>query len=185
MGFRAALDASVLVPMPLCDTLLHMAEAELFDPVWSVRILEEVERALVNRLGVDPAKAARRIAMMSEAFQDAAVAPAAIEALEPAMTNDPGDRHVLTAAVAGHAELVVTSNLRHFPGAACESFGITPIGPDDFLLAQLDLDPVVALGAIRLQSEALRNPPRSPFEVVRTLLPWAPGFVGAVEERIT
>lgn len=185
MGFRAALDASVLVPMPLCDTLLHMAEAELFDPVWSARILEEVERALIGSLGIDPVKAGRRVVAMSESFKDAAVDPAAVHALERSMTNNPGDRHVLAAAVAGHAELVVTANLRHFPAADCAPFGVAPVGPDDFLMAQLDLDAVAVMGAIRLQSEELRNPSKTALEVVRTLLPWAPRFVAAVEERIT
>ena len=35
-----------------------------------------------------------------------------------AMTNDPGDRHVLAAAVRAHSELIVTYGRRHFPAAS-------------------------------------------------------------------
>jgi hypothetical protein len=47
MAFVAVLDASVLYPLPLRDTLLRVAETELYDSYWSERILDEVIRNLV------------------------------------------------------------------------------------------------------------------------------------------
>jgi hypothetical protein len=47
MPFAAILDASVLYPLPLRDTLLRVAEIELYDPYWSERILAEVTRNLI------------------------------------------------------------------------------------------------------------------------------------------
>ena len=47
MPFAAVLDASVLYPLPLRDTLLRIAETELYDAYWSARILDEVVRNLV------------------------------------------------------------------------------------------------------------------------------------------
>jgi len=44
MPFAAVLDASVLYPLPLRDTLLRVAEIELYAPYWSQRILDEVAR---------------------------------------------------------------------------------------------------------------------------------------------
>jgi predicted nucleic acid-binding protein len=35
-----------------------------------------------------------------------------------ACANDEKDRHVLATAICGHAELIVTSNLKHFPPEA-------------------------------------------------------------------
>ena len=47
------LDACVLIPIRLATTLLWFAEAGLFRPLWSARLLDEVERNL-PRLGVAP-----------------------------------------------------------------------------------------------------------------------------------
>jgi hypothetical protein len=58
---------------------------------------------------------------MERAFPDAMVA--GHEALIPSMANDPKDRHVLAAAVRGRADVIVTSNVRDFPPAACEPYG--------------------------------------------------------------
>ena len=46
------LDACVLAPMPLCDTLLRCAEdPALFRVLWSEQILEEVKRTLLQKFG--------------------------------------------------------------------------------------------------------------------------------------
>ena len=41
--YAVVLDANVLVPTALCDTLLRLAAAGFYRPLWSDRILEEVE----------------------------------------------------------------------------------------------------------------------------------------------
>lgn len=43
---RYVLDACVLVPIALTDTLLRLAEKDLYQPLWSDRILGEAEDAL-------------------------------------------------------------------------------------------------------------------------------------------
>lgn len=48
--YRVVLDACVLIPMPLADTLLRMAEApRLFLPRWSQVIMDEVTRNLIAK----------------------------------------------------------------------------------------------------------------------------------------
>ncbi|MCZ4088670.1 PIN domain-containing protein [Sinorhizobium psoraleae] len=49
---------------------------------------------------------------MEEAFPDASVE--GWEEIEPDMRNDPKDRHVVAAAVAAEATVIVTSNVRDF-----------------------------------------------------------------------
>ena len=54
------LDTCVLAPMPLCDTLLRLAEAPAFYiPKWSDEILREL-RSTLQRMGYTPAQAGRR-----------------------------------------------------------------------------------------------------------------------------
>jgi hypothetical protein len=105
--FGVLLDACVLIPMPLADTLLRMAEApRLYLPKWSQIIMDEVTHNLIEKWRVDPARARRREQEIRRHFPEAWV-----ESFEPlivAMTNDPKDRHVLAAAVRSHCELIVT-----------------------------------------------------------------------------
>ncbi|HEY5474093.1 MAG TPA: hypothetical protein VIK32_13010 [Candidatus Limnocylindrales bacterium] len=45
-GYSAFLDACVLVPIALADTLLRLAEADLYRPLWSERVLDEMIEAI-------------------------------------------------------------------------------------------------------------------------------------------
>ena len=67
----AVLDACVLVPIALADTLLRVAEKGLYRPLWSGRILAEAQAATEEiHPGID---AGKRFAQMREAFDDALV----------------------------------------------------------------------------------------------------------------
>ena len=112
MPFAVVLDASVLYPLPLRDTLLRIAETELYDAYWSSRILDEVARNLIADGRATEHQARRLITTMNEAFDGDAVPQEAVDRLESAMTNDAKDRHVLAAAVASDAQAIVTLNLK-------------------------------------------------------------------------
>lgn len=72
--FAAVLDACVMVPVSLCDTLLRLAEEQLYRPIWSTRILAETSDAISSvHPDLDASKIERRIAYMSEAFPGACV----------------------------------------------------------------------------------------------------------------
>lgn len=71
---------------------------------------------------------------------------------------DKDDRHVLAAALAGHADSIITQNLKHFPSSVLEPLGITALHPDEFLLHQLDLAPLVVLPAFKAMRARLKNP---------------------------
>jgi len=87
MSFRVVLDACVLVPSLLCDVLLHLAEDDLYDPLWSAEILDETRRTLVGKLGVDLERTERRLGQMRRASPAAEVDD--YDSLVPAMTNHP------------------------------------------------------------------------------------------------
>jgi hypothetical protein len=72
--YAAVLDACVLVPTALCDTLLRLAEDGFFRPLWSQRILREVEDAVLRiRPSVTEQAVRRRTEQMDGAFVDASV----------------------------------------------------------------------------------------------------------------
>src|SRR5215471_8906788 len=137
--YRVLLDACVLIPMPLADTLLRMAEApRLYLPKWSQSILDEVTRNLIEKWRMERVKARRREDVIRRHFPEAWV-----EGFEPLIdvtTNDPKDRHVLAAAVRSHAQLIVTYNGRHFPPASVQPWEIEVQAPSTFLRGIYDLD---------------------------------------------
>jgi predicted nucleic acid-binding protein len=182
MSFTAVLDANVLYPFSLRDTLLRLAELELYTPLWSARILKEMTRNLVERQLTEE-QAARIEQAMRTAFEEAEVDPDEIERLEPAMTNDEKDWHVLAAAVAADAELIVTFDLSDFPAEACEPLGVEAIHPDDFLLDLHDLNPEAVLTALEQQAADLHPP--WPLEQLLSALTTAgvPRFATALREQ--
>lgn len=75
------------------------------------------------------------------------------------MTCDNKDRHVLAAAVAGRAEVIVTFNTKDFPAESLQPHDVQVVMPDAFLLDQLDLYPArVGRALVRQQTEAQRPP---------------------------
>jgi hypothetical protein len=129
---RAVLDACVLYPPVLRDLLLGCAEAGLFEPKWSERILEEWARATV-KLGPGAEAQARGVAvLMREVFPRAMVGPApGVEAR--LVLPDPNDRHVLAVAVASGADAIVTFNAQDFPRHVLAGEGVARRDPDGFL----------------------------------------------------
>ena len=102
---------------------------------------------------------------MRQAAPDWEVTAAQYEALMPSLTlPDKNDVHVLAAAIAGHADCIVTRNLKHFPPAVLGMHGIEVIHPDDFIVMQLDIDEVMGLTALKAMRQRMRAPPRSPEE---------------------
>ncbi|WP_018638836.1 PIN domain-containing protein [Parafrankia elaeagni] len=154
--YTVVLDACVLVPISLADTLLRAAEKGLYRLLWSERILTEARQATEEiHPGVDVAK---RFAHMRAAFDDALVE--GWEGLEAGITlPDSDDRHVVATAIRGGAHAIVTANLVDFPMSALGPLGLRAIHPDDFLLDQLDFSPPTMLRVIQEQATHTRRPP--------------------------
>ena len=71
---------------------------------------------------------------------------------------DPDDRHVLAAAIAGHADAIITWNQKDFPSSVLDPFGIELQTPDEFVLNQIMLRGSVALTAIKAMRERWERP---------------------------
>ena len=177
-AFPVFLDACVLIPIRLTDMLMRLASAGTYRPLWSADVLVEVERNLVGKFELPSAKVGKRINDMRRTFPDAMVT--GYEGLVGAMNNDVKDRHVLAAAVAAHASVIVTMNLKDFPVVALQPHGIDAISPDDFLLDLLDLHPRQTVECLRQLAMNLKNPPISREELLTGFAKTVPCFVKEV-----
>lgn len=177
------LDANVIYSIRLCDLLLRIADAGLYQPRWSDVILDEAMRNLLARVPVERhERIRRRFAAMAEAFSDASVGrfnrylpvvPGAIDA---------GDRHVVAAALAGRANVIVTSNVRHFPEEALIHLDLAVRTPDAFLVHQWWMAREEIARVLRQWSDDLTNPPLAVDQLLEALSPEVPSFVAVVRD---
>lgn len=130
---RALLDACVLYPTVMREILLGVAEAGLYRPLWSERILEEWARA-ARKLGETGEMQARgEVALLKAHWPDACVTPRDGD-LARLWLPDENDVHVLAAGIAGSADVVVTLNAKDFPRASLREEGLERSSPDEFLM---------------------------------------------------
>ena len=159
--FTAVLDTCVLYSTLNRSLLLHLAEVDMYRPLWSGSILEELGRNLQAKAGLKLEQTQYLIQEMGNAFPEALVSDNStlIEKIHPLLT-DPGDAHVIAAAVVGKADAIVTFNLKHFRPEILEQFQLEAIGPDEFLVNQWDLDEIATLQAAKdCHGSLKKNPP--------------------------
>ena len=138
---RAFLDANVLFDSYLRDLFLELALADTYVPLWTAEILEELRRALGRRYPTAVDKHGRMIEGLALAFSDASViAPKRPDA--SLGCTDPGDEHVLWAAMSSDATHLVTHNISDFPKASDPATRQPVItSPDEFLMTLVASQP--------------------------------------------
>ncbi|MGW4367642.1 PIN domain-containing protein [Nocardia takedensis] len=172
--FAVVLDTCVLWPSLQRDFLLSLAAESLYRPLWSDRILEELEYHEALKLegrGVDPRTAELRahklIQQMAAAFDDALV-----EHWQPHEgafgLPDLDDEHVVAAAVVGGAGAIVTDNVKHFPKSQVPS-SISILKPAQFAADTVSVSPEVALRAVETLAQRFRKPPVDVEDVLKDL----------------
>ncbi|MBQ1204090.1 MAG: PIN domain-containing protein [Loktanella sp.] len=130
---KVLIDACVLYPTVMREIVLGVAAKGLFRPCWSARVLEEWARA-AGRLGpAEEVWARGEIAALAARF------PVALVRYDTAIERrfwlpDPGDVHVLAAAVAGSCDAILTMNAKDFPRDILDDAGLRRCDPDGFLL---------------------------------------------------
>lgn len=128
---RALLDACVLYPTVLREVLVGCSA--LYQPLWSERILEEWARA-TRKLGPGAEDVARgEIALLNAGHPGASIRPRAAD-LARLHLPDADDIHVLAAAIAGSADVIVTLNAKDFPRQTLAFEGLQRQSPDEFLM---------------------------------------------------
>ncbi|MDZ4169585.1 MAG: PIN domain-containing protein [Coriobacteriia bacterium] len=178
MQRAVVLDACVLYPAALRDILLRCAEAQFFTPIWSQRILAEMLAALSrHRPDIPKERLLRLQDLMSAAFPEACVD---VDPL-PLLLPDQDDSHVVAAAVACHASVIVTLNIRHFPQSTVDVHTRALVmTPDQFLLQLVDEDPDAMANVVRRAASALKNPPLSSTELLGAVALHAPDYCAHV-----
>lgn len=140
------LDACVLVPTAGRELLFQLARQGVLVPRWSARIEGEWRAAAIKR-GAPGPLIDGEIALARAAFPGALVA--GWEAIEDSLAlPDWNDRHVLAAAIAAGADVLVTDNVRDFPRRALAGHGVQREALDPFLWGLLGAHPEAAAAAI-------------------------------------
>ncbi len=169
-SFVAVLDACVLYPAPLRDLLLRLALTGLFRARWTDRIHDEWIRSLLSqRPDLSRDRLQRTRGLMNRTVPDCLVTGFE-ELIEFLDLPDPGDRHILAAAIRSQAGVIVTYNTRDFPEEILDGYGIEVQHPDEFVTHLYDLSPGAVCRAVRSQRQALKNPPVSASELLNTFL---------------
>lgn len=182
MSEVVVLDACVLVPYNLSSLLLALAEEGLYEPRWSERILEETERALVTKLRRPADKMERRLNAMRSAFPEATVH--GYEWMEAGLECHPKDRHVLAAAVASGATILVTTNLKDFPIDVCEPHDVVVMHPEQFLFTLLNYDTLACAEAIERDAARKRRPPMTTQDLLAGLTDIAPTYANTMHQLL-
>ncbi|VWX60080.1 conserved hypothetical protein [Burkholderiales bacterium 8X] len=166
--FTAVLDACVLYPQLVRDVLLRLAHAGLYHARWSTLIEEEWTGNLLRSRPEIRAAIDRTAELMRQAVPDCLVV--GHEGLITGLTlPDPADRHVLAAAIKGHADAIVTFNIKDFPAAVLAVHQLEAQHPDEFIMNQFELHELAALGAIKEMRSSWRNPSRTTGELIKAL----------------
>jgi len=160
----ALYDANVLYPAPLRDLLVYMALADLYQAKWTETIHDEwIRNVLKNRPDLTRAQLERTKGLMDKNVLDSLVY--GYEHLIPSLKlPDPNDRHVLAAAIHSKASIIVTYNLKDFPGKVLDKYDIEAQHPDNFLVHIIDTSPETACAAIKKLRTNLKKPPASKEE---------------------
>ncbi|MGY1898489.1 PIN domain-containing protein [Nocardia gipuzkoensis] len=169
MAFAVVYDANVLYGNTLRDLLIRLARSGAVQAKWTDRIVDEALSSLsAKRPDIPIDRLDRLRTLMNNAVPDCRV-----YGYEPLMEGlklpDPDDRHVLAAAIAAGAQVIVTSNLADFPIDALAPWHIEAKSPDDFLLDQIDLDDRVVWACIQQIADSRINPPESVADVLDAL----------------
>jgi predicted nucleic acid-binding protein len=109
MPFRVFVDANVLIPGRWRDIVLTLADAGLYDVLWSPAVLEEVGRHLPEQMNADDQ--AKLFRAMNAAFPEALQSWPGTVRLDVRLHVNDKDRHVVAAALWGKADLLLTEDV--------------------------------------------------------------------------
>jgi predicted nucleic acid-binding protein len=169
MAFTAVYDACVLYPVSLRDLFVRLGQTGLFRAKWTERILDEFIEALLEKRPELKDSLDRQREQMRNAIRDVDVRDYARLIPVVPVLPDPDDAHVVAAAMACGAEVIVTFNLEHFPREILKALGIEAQHPDTFVMHLIDLDREAVEAVIEAMAANKTSPPMTYDDVLGTL----------------
>jgi hypothetical protein len=156
--FTVFFDANVFYGARLRSLVLFLAQTKLFRARWSDAVHEEwIENLLRKRPDLR-----RENLLKTRQLMDQAVPDCLVSGYEPLVAGlnlpDPGDRHVLAAAILTRAHAIVTFNGADFPADYLSGFRLSSKHPDDFLPDTLSLEPAIFAEAVLKDFEHYQRP---------------------------
>ncbi len=150
----AVFDACILYPFHLRNIIVQAAVDRLVEARWTDEIHDEWIRNLAADAPTIPLERLQRTRrLMADALPGATVS--GYQDLIPTVSlPDPDDRHVVAAAIAAGASVILTWNLRDFSAAELEKRGLRRQTPDAFLADLYDKVPDLTVGSL---ANARRN----------------------------
>jgi predicted nucleic acid-binding protein len=150
----AVFDACILYPFHLRNIIVQAAADRLVEARWTDEIHNEWIRNLAAETPTIPIERLQKTRrLMNDALPGATIS--GYGDLVPTVSlPDPDDRHVVAAAIAGGASIIVTWNLRDFPTTALKKYGLRRQTPDAFLAGLYDDVPDLVIGSL---ANARRN----------------------------
>lgn len=179
-NFNVVLDACVLYDSLIRDFLLMIADKELYQPIWSPIICEEVKRNLISQATVKEDKAQKLITIINEAFPEAMLINQTDNlSLADTKINEK-DRHVVITAICSNSQVIVTYNIKDFPNDILKKFSIEAQTPDEFLLNILHLSYKKVLDIYSEMEAKYKNPPVPREELLKRLKSRVPNFTSSI-----
>ena len=163
------LDACTLYPAALRDVLMRLALHRLILARWTDAIHDEwIEAVLRNRPDLSRDRLQKTRELMDLHAEDSLVTgyERHLACLE---LPDPGDLHVLAAAIEAEADVIVTWNLRDFPESALAPHNLRAETPDDLLARLFDERWDQMIAVLREARLSLKQPPLTAADYLATL----------------
>ena len=165
----AVVDANILVPNILRDVFVSLAFERVYAARWTEHIHEEWTRNVVKLRPDIQLSSMHKVRRL----MDANIRNSLVTGYEPLIETldlpDPNDRHVLAAAIVAGASFIVTNNIKDFPAALLDNYGVQTRKTDAFLCDLWPDNAPEIVAALQQQRARLRNPALSPGEFLVAL----------------
>lgn len=165
----AVFDACILYPFHLRNIVVQAAVDRLVEARWTDAIHEEWIRNLAANAQAIPME---RLQITRQLMNDAlptAMVTGYEEHVPAVALPDPNDRHIVAAAIAAKASLILTWNLRHFPEIELKKFGLQRMTPDEFLSGLFEKAPDLVIGCLANARRNLSKSQVSASDFIRIL----------------